>query len=196
MRLHASPYLIRQFYPPLLLLLGCIAAAPAAAQNFDSVLEGIRVQKEHRCSPYLGSDYAYEQSVELQVIELQGGIFSPYDLQCFSDRYKTDIEHMVARSEAHDSGLCSAPAAVRAAFAGDLLNLTLADPALNRDQKVAKDAGDWLPDQNRCWFAYRSALVKKKYGLSMDRAEARALRRVLRRCPSVEMVRPSCVNQP
>lgn len=196
MRLHASPYLIGYLCLALFLLLGCVAAAPVTAQNFDSVLEGIPVQKENRCSPYRGSDYPYAQSVELQVIERLGGIFSPYDLRCFPDRYKTDIEHMVARSEAHDSGLCAAPAAVRAAFAGDVLNLTLADPVLNRDQKVARDAAEWLPSQNRCWFAYRSALVKKKYGLSMDRAEARALRRVLRRCRSVEMERPSCVNQP
>ena len=44
----------------------------------------------------------------------------------------TDIEHIVARSEAHDSGLCAASAAVKAAFARDLLNLTLASPRLNR----------------------------------------------------------------
>ena len=36
---------------------------------------------------------------------------------------ETDIEHIVARSEAHDSGLCVADEATRRRFATDLLNL-------------------------------------------------------------------------
>ena len=41
----------------------------------------------------------------------------------------------VAISEAHDSGLCVADAGTRRRFASDLLNLTLAVPAVNRRQK-------------------------------------------------------------
>ena len=37
--------------------------------------------------------------------------------------FETDNEHMVAASEAHDSGLCAAHAATKRRFAGDLLNL-------------------------------------------------------------------------
>ena len=47
------------------------------------------------------------------------GHMPPYD----ADTTETDIEHMVARSEAHDSGLCSADLATRRRFASDLLNL-------------------------------------------------------------------------
>ena len=42
----------------------------------------------------------------------------------FASPRDTDIEHIVARSEAHDSGLCAADAASQRRFASDLLNLT------------------------------------------------------------------------
>ena len=95
---------------------------------------------------------------------------------------------MVATSEAHDSGLCVADAGTRRRFASDLLNLTLAAPAVNRRQKGAKDAGEWLPRMNRCWFAARVVAIKRKYRLTVDAREARALEGVLSRCASTAMV--------
>ena len=55
---------------------------------------------------------------------------------------------MVATSEAHDSGLCAAGAATKRRFASDLLNLTLAAPAVNRHRKSGKDAGEWMLGMN------------------------------------------------
>ena len=95
---------------------------------------------------------------------------------------------MVATSEAHDSGLCAADAATKRRFAGDLLNLTLASPSVNRHQKSGKDAGEWMPRMNRCWFAGRVVAVKRKYRLTVDAREARALEGVLSGCASTEMV--------
>ena len=63
-----------------------------------------------------------------------------------------DIEHIVARSEAHDSGLCGRDGNTKRAFARDLLNLTLASPSVNRHQKVDKDLAQWLPALNQCWY--------------------------------------------
>ena len=94
----------------------------------------------------------------------------------------------MARSEAHDSGLCAANDAIRREFASDLLNLTLADPSVNRHQKSDKDAAEWLPDLNKCWFADRIVQVRLKYELTVDQAEADALGLVLTGCSSVEMV--------
>ena len=82
---------------------------------------------------------------------------------------------MVAISEAHDSGLCAADGRTRRVFASDPLNLTLASPAVNRDRKKHYDAAEWLPKRNRCWFAGRVIAVRKKYGLTIDRAERAAL---------------------
>ena len=96
--------------------------------------------------------------------------------------------HMVAASEAHDSGLCAADAATKRRFAGDLLNLTLASTRVNRHVMSEKDADEWMPRMNRCWFAARVGAVKRKYGLSVDAREARALEGVLSGCASTGMV--------
>ena len=100
----------------------------------------------------------------------------------FSTLRKTDIEHIVARSEAHDSGLCAADQATKRTFANDLLNLTLASPRVNRVEKRDKDAAEWLPDKNKCWFARRVVAVKAKYDLTIDVAERESLESVLRDC--------------
>jgi len=117
--------------------------------------QGLRVVSESRCSPYRASDYPYTQSIGTRIIENLGGIWSPYTGRTFGNRRETDIEHIVTRSEAHDSGLCAATAETRRRFATDLLNLTLASPEVNRGQKNDRDAAAWLPDRNQCWFADR-----------------------------------------
>ena len=154
----------------------------------EEVWRGLTVAPEARCSPYDPADYPYAQSVEDRIVTQLGGVYSPYTGEWFPDKYETDIEHIVARSEAHDSGLCAAGAATRTRFAQDLRNLTLASPQLNRYRKVAKDAAEWLPEKNRCWFAQRVIDVRRAYSLMIDRREARALDAVLSSCESFEMV--------
>ena len=157
---------------------------------------GLLVADENRCSEYSPSNYSYPQSVEDDIIGQLGGIYSPYTGECFASQSDTDIEHMIARSEAHDSGLCSADAATRAGFSRDLDNLTLASPSLNRYEKVAKDAADWLPSQNSCWFAASVVAVRLKYGLTIDQREADALEQVLRGCASTALVPTNCTDPP
>ena len=158
----------------------------------------INISPESRCSPYSRADYSYPQSIELRIIaeNLEGKIASPYTGEVFSSRSQTDIEHMVATSEAHDSGLCAASAATRRQFARDLDNLTLASPSVNRYQKSDKDLADWLPPENTCWFVQTVVSVKAKYGLSMDFQEAfRALRILTEDClPRAECQLPSPVD--
>ena len=170
-------------------LLGAVATAlsgiPLGAQ--DS-WRGLQVAPENRCTDYDSDDYRYSQAVEDDIIRDHGGIYSPYTAEWFETKRQTDIEHIVARSEAHDSGLCSASPATRRQFAEDLLNLTLASPSVNRHQKVDKDAAEWLPDRNKCWFADRIVKVRQKYGLTIDRREVEALEGVFSSCSSVEMV--------
>ena len=133
-------------------------------------------------------DYPYSPSVEPRIVQTLGGIYGPYTGTWFQSIRETDIEHIAARSEAHDSGLCAASPATRAEFASDLLNLTLASPSVNRHQKVDKDAAAWLPELNRCWYVDRTVQVRREYGISIDRAEADAIDRVLAECESTEMV--------
>jgi hypothetical protein len=158
----------------------------------SSTWRGLVIADEDRCSPYDSGDYSYPQSVEDDIITLLGGIYSPYTGECFASQSETDIEHMVARSEAHDSGLCAADEETRRTFSRDLDNLTLASPSLNRYQKSAKDAADWLPDQNRCWFVTTIINVRLKYGLTIDQREADAIDVVLASCTSTELVPTTC----
>ena len=69
--------------------------------------------------------------MEPRIVQVQGGIYGPYTGTWFDSIRDTDIEHIVARSEAHNSGLRAASAATRDRFASDLLNLTLASPSVN-----------------------------------------------------------------
>ena len=149
---------------------------------------GIRVEPENRCSPYNADDYSYPQSVEPQIVAQQGNrIYGPYTGTYFASTGETDIEHIVARSEAHDSGLCAVDSAARKAFGRDLLNLTLASPSVNRHQKIAKDLAEWLPALNQCWYVNQVVLVKRKYNLTMNQAEASTAQRVLASCASTGM---------
>ena len=110
-------------------------------------IHGIRIVPEVRTTPYDRDDYAYPQNIEMLIIPRQGGIFSPYTLRCFGNRGETDIEHIVAVSEAHESGMSNRSDAERKAFGNDLDNLTLAAPRLNRYWKAAKDPAEWLPEK-------------------------------------------------
>ena len=153
---------------------------------------GIVVAPERRCSPYDRSEYPYPQSVEADIVAQLGKIYGPYTGRCFSSARQTDIEHMIALSEAHDSGLCAADSATKVAFSRDLLNLTLANPQLNRYVKGASDSAEWMPEFNGCWFAARTLEVRRKYGLSIDRREVEVVERTLASCPSTQMVVLDC----
>ena len=163
--------------------------SPTSAPAQTTGWRGLTVAAEDRCSPYNPDDYPYSQSVEPRIVAEMGGIvYGPYTGRVFDSIRDTDIEHIVARSEAHDSGLCAADYVTRKRFSSDLLNLTLAAPNVNRHQKIAKDAAEWLPDLNRCWFANRVVRVRQNYGLTIDPREADVLDAVLSGCESLEMI--------
>ena len=147
---------------------------------------GLLVEPESDCSRYNSQHYSYGFNTDVVLAAQMGAIYAPYEDACF-DRYTdVDVEHIVARKEAHDSGLCKADAVTRHQFGNDLANMTLATKDLNRNVKRAKDAGEWLPDYNRCWFAMRVVQVKLKYGLSIDAQERQALQETLDACSATE----------
>ena len=168
------------------LVLACLAGLIALGfvQGASAeIWRGLTVAPEHRCAPYNKKrDYPYPQSVERDIVRALGAVYGPYTGTCFESTRETDIEHIVAASEAHDSGLCAADAETRARFSRDLRNLTLASPQLNRHEKSGKDAAEWVPARNRCWFAARVVEVRLAYGLTIDRREAQALERILSGC--------------
>ena len=171
----------------VLAVLAVAVATPAPARAQDATWNGLVVAPEARCSPYDSDDYRYSQSVEDRIIRSLGGIYGPYTGRWFGSKRETDIEHIVARSEAHDSGLCRAGPETKRRFSEDLQNLTLAAPSVNRNQKRDHDAAGWLPPMNRCWFTARVINVKRAYGLTVDRRERDALARTLAGCADTDI---------
>ena len=170
-------------------LLTWVAAAsdPAAwgATANGATWRGLAVAPENRCSPYVRRHYGYSQSIRQRILSGETGeSASPYSGIPFAAGGRWDIEHVVATSEAHDSGLCAADRRARGRFARDMRNLTLARPRLNRHQKRGHDAAEWMPDAPaaRCWFARRTVEVKRAWNLAVDRDEASALDEALAEC--------------
>lgn len=168
-----------------------VMVCSALVANGEERWRGLVVAPESRCTPYDRSDYRYPRTVEETVVRELGDLFGPYTCARFGSTGDTEIEHMVALSEAHDSGLCAADRDTRRRFARELRNLTVAAPSVNRS-KGARDASEWLPNSNRCWFAGRVVDVRLAYGLTIDRGEADALEAVLSRCSAGDVREPFC----
>ena len=149
---------------------------------------GLKVCAERSREGYDRDDYGSGySSLEDDIIaalpatmKKSGQVYTPYSCIAFDIRADgtaaTDIEHIVALAEAHDSGIADDR---RRNIASDLDNLTIADPTVNRSAKSDRDAAEWMPDRHGVWFAARVIAVKREYELSVDPAERDALEALL-----------------
>ena len=165
---------------------------------------GLTVEPENRCSPYdKRGDYHHNATLDAKYVEAQGwivddnGRVSHPDKEhlCYPSPYEPgsrlcylgdmDIEHIVATSEGHDSGLCAQGKDARRAFANDLdVNITVAGATVNRRLKSDRDPAEWMPNKRPRRYAVWWIDSKRKYGLSIDEAERDALASVLDgKCP-------------
>ena len=163
--------------PPTTSARECPAGSPAW-MGLPVCEEGARTGYDRNS---FGSAYSSLEDEIIDGLPKSGGqVYTPYTCKLFDIRVDgtaaTDIEHIVALGEAYDSGLAASQFRT---FAGDLDNLTIADPTVNRSQKSDRDAGEWGPPQNSGWFASRVVAVKQKYGLSVNPAERDALQAML-----------------
>ena len=94
------------------------------------------------------------------------------------------IDHVVALSNAWQTGAQGLTEQQRVALANDSLNLLAVGGAANQ-QKSDGDAATWLPPNKpfRCQYVARQVAVKQKYSLWVTPAEKEAMIRVLRVCP-------------
>ena len=146
---------------------------------------------------YDRNDYAYNsKQIKSAIIEDQltdMGVYIPY-LNSYYDEYEVSlvnnlsatIDHIVPISSAHWSGLCNESLKVRQEFANDLLNITLAPMELN-SAKGDHLADEWVPDNNKCWFADTVVQVRHKYNLTASISEQAELENILEDCASVEL---------
>ena len=94
-----------------------------------------------------------------------------------------DIDHVVALSNAWQTGAAYFDKAVRTQIANDPLNLLAVDSKLNR-QKGDGDAATWLPPSKsfRCAYVARQVAVKAKYKLWVTEPEKVAITKILSSC--------------
>ncbi len=93
------------------------------------------------------------------------------------------IDHVVALSNAWQTGAQGLTYAERVQLANDPLNLLAVDGAAN-EQKSDGDAATWLPSNKsfRCEYVRRQISVKQKYRLWVTSAERDAMIRILTSC--------------
>ena len=84
------------------------SAVVRPVNNPPRIWRGLGVAEEDRYAPYGAVLYRNTASVEEDIVRQLGAAYSPYTCESFDSTRKTDIEHIVARSEAHDKGLCGA----------------------------------------------------------------------------------------
>ena len=94
------------------------------------------------------------------------------------------IDHVVALSNAWQTGAFKLTVEKRTAFANDPLNLLAVKGVLN-SQKGDGDAATWLPPKKsyRCAYVARQVAVKAKYGLWLTAPEKAAIEKIISTCP-------------
>ena len=94
------------------------------------------------------------------------------------------IDHVVALSNAWQTGAQLLAPEQREALANDPLELLAVDGAANQ-QKSDGDAATWLPSNKafRCQYVARQIAVKQKYTLWVTVAEKNAIQTILAKCP-------------
>ena len=100
-----------------------------------------------------------------------------------STKSTIDIDHVVALSNAWQTGAAYFDKTKRQQIANDPLNLLAVDFSLNR-QKGDGDAATWLPPLKsyRCDYVARQIAVKAKYGLWVTQPEKNAIVKLLEKC--------------
>ena len=112
---------------------------------------------------------------------LNGGTWvSAFDGVSTTDASKFDVDHFVPLAEAWRSGAHSWDSTTRQNFANDLgyeMSLIAVSASSNRS-KSDRDPSKWMPPSSsfKCEYVYRWIQVKTRWKLTVDSAEANALR--------------------
>ena len=153
----------------------------------EELFFGLKVEPEDTCAEYNTAEYPYGTTLDVIKSNELGGIFGAYENRCFDTYKDVDVEHLVAKKEAHDSGLCAADAQTKINFTNDLENIALASSTVNRS-KGARDPAEWLPEHSVCWYVWQVLHIKRKYDLTIDDDEKTAIEEVLQDCAIEDLV--------
>jgi hypothetical protein len=105
-----------------------------------------------------------------------------------ADASEIQIDHVIALSDAWQTGAQQLSAETRRQLANDPLELIAVSGKQNQIKSDA-DAASWLPPNKafRCQYIARQIAVKQKYSLWVKPAELDAMRNVLNTCPAQAM---------
>jgi len=125
-----------------------------------------------------------------ECVILSGTLIDPYSGETINfvrgniSSMEVQIDHVVALSNAWQTGAFKLSIKDRTAFANDPLNLLAVKGRLN-SQKGDGDAATWLPPLKsyRCDYVSRQIAVKMKYKLWFTAPEKEAMVRILKSCP-------------
>jgi len=126
-----------------------------------------------------------------ECVLLTGILIDPYSgetinfLRGVATSSDVQIDHVVALSNAWQTGAFKLTIEKRTALANDPLNLLAVKGRLN-SQKGDGDAATWLPPKKsyRCSYVARQVAVKYKYGLWLTAPEKAAILKLLKPCPA------------
>ncbi len=127
-------------------------------------------------------------------VVLSGVLIDPYSgesidfLRGVTTSADVQIDHLVALSNAWQTGAFKFTIEKRTALANDPLNLLAVKGKLN-SQKRDADAATWLPPRKsyRCTYVARQLAVKYRYGLWLTAPEKEAMIRILKTCPQMSL---------
>ena len=133
---------------------------------------------------------AVEYRSERSCVVVAGALLDPYTgdgvpfVRGEDTSADVQIDHVVALSNAWQTGAQQLSPEERELLANDPLNLLAVDGPTNQS-KGDGDAATWLPPARgfRCEYVARQVAVKSTYGLWVTAAEADAIARVLDDCP-------------
>ena len=143
---------------------GCSMREAILRRDLESVvLDGCKVKEGVLNDPYTG-----------RVVQFSRGIETSQEVQ---------IDHVVALSNAWQTGAQQLSQDEREAFANDPMGLLAVEGVANR-QKSDGDAATWLPPNKvfRCRYVAKQVAIKAKYHLWVTSAEKRAMLKVLTSC--------------
>jgi hypothetical protein len=125
-----------------------------------------------------------------ECVVLSGTLIDPFSGETINfvrgnvSSMEVQIDHVVALSNAWQTGAFKLSIKERTTFANDPLNLLAVKGRLN-SQKGDGDAATWLPPLKsyRCDYVARQIAVKIKYRLWFTAPEKEAMVRILKSCP-------------
>ena len=128
-----------------------------------------------------------KEGEEEDVCDVETGLwFDPYTGLTFANASDLDVDHVVPLKEAHESGAHLWAPEKRRLYANDRTNpghLLAVDDSTNQSKKD-RDPAEWMPPNEgfHCAYVTMWSAIKLRWELSMDQAEADAIRTVLTGC--------------